>query len=41
MAGVWVDDWGKFEPERAWWTERGGGERGGGGKRAPGLALME
>ncbi len=37
MAGVWVDDWGKFEPERAWWTERGGG----GGKRAPGLALME
>ncbi len=35
MAGVWVDDWGKFEPERAWWTERGGG------KRAPGLALME
>ncbi len=33
MAGVWVDDWGKFEPERAWWTERGGG--------APGLALME
>ncbi len=40
MAGVWVDDWGKFEPERAWWTERGGG-KGGGGKRAPGLALME
>ncbi len=36
MAGVWVDNWGKFEPERAWWTERGGGERGGGG-----LALME
>ncbi len=18
MAGVWVNDWGKFEPERAW-----------------------
>ncbi len=31
MAGVWVDDWGKFEPERAWWTERGGGGVKGGG----------
>ncbi len=34
MAGVWVDDWGKFEPGRAWWTESGGG---GGGKGGGGV----